>query len=63
MRDRIFEMLHIPIPNEWLEYLRQQDETGMDYQVVRIALHDGRKLEMGLSQRPLGQRRRKCSET
>ncbi len=38
-------MLHIPIPNDWLGYLRQQDETGMDYQVVRIVLHGGRKFE------------------
>jgi hypothetical protein len=45
MHDRIFELLHIPIPNEWLEYLRQQDETGMDYQVACVVLHDGRKFE------------------
>jgi hypothetical protein len=25
------------MPNEWLGYLRQQDETGMDYQVFALS--------------------------
>jgi hypothetical protein len=38
-------MATIPVPSKWIDYLRQQPETGMDYHVVRVTLHDGRRYE------------------
>jgi hypothetical protein len=35
----------VPLPSEWVEYLRQQPETGMDYHVVGVILQDVLKLE------------------
>lgn len=38
----IFRMNFVPIPSEWVDYLKQQGETGMGYQVVSVTLKDGR---------------------
>ncbi len=35
----------VPVPSEWVEYLRGQRETGMDYFVARVSLRDGRIFE------------------
>ena len=32
----------VSIPSEWLDYLAQESETGMGYQVVEVKLKDGR---------------------
>jgi hypothetical protein len=33
----------VPIPQQWVDYLAQQPESGMGYQVVNIKLADGRR--------------------
>jgi hypothetical protein len=33
----------VQIPPEWIAYLKQQPESGMDYQVVAVTLKDGRR--------------------
>jgi hypothetical protein len=33
----------VQIPANWIAYLRQQPESGMDYQVVAVTLKDGRR--------------------
>lgn len=38
-------MSAIPLPSEWIEYVRQQPETGMVYHVVLVILLDGRKFD------------------
>jgi len=35
----------VPIPAEWLEYLKGKPESGMGYQVVSVSLKDGRRFE------------------
>ena len=38
----------LTLSKKWLEYLRTMPETGMGYQVVRIALKDGQFFEQAL---------------
>jgi hypothetical protein len=33
------------IPNEWVDHLRRQRETGLGYQVVSVNLKDGRRFD------------------
>ena len=33
------------LPQHWAEFLHKQPETGMDYQIVAVTLHDGRVIE------------------
>ena len=33
----------VTIPNEWADYLKRQEETGLGYQVVSVNLKDGRR--------------------
>jgi hypothetical protein len=35
----------VPLPIEWLDYLKRQPETGMGYQVVSLTLKDGRHFD------------------
>jgi endonuclease YncB( thermonuclease family) len=35
----------VPVPGNWIEFLRSQGETGIDCIVARVTLHDGRSFE------------------
>lgn len=34
---------YVQIPAEWIPYLKQRPESGMDYQIVAVTLKDGRR--------------------
>lgn len=34
-----------PVPDEWIDYLMSQPETGMGYWVVSVRLRDGRSFD------------------
>jgi hypothetical protein len=38
-------MMVATLPEHWCKFLRDQPETGMDYQVVAVTLRDGRVIE------------------
>lgn len=52
----------VPIPFEWVEYLRQQPETGMGYQVVAVFLGDGRTFNQVVAEEGYFTQVRGCSE-
>ncbi len=35
----------VTIPNEWVDHLRRQGETGLGYQVISVNLKDGRRFD------------------
>jgi hypothetical protein len=35
----------VTIPNEWVDHLRRQGETGLGYQIVSVNLRDGRRFD------------------
>lgn len=39
------ESLRVRLSDQWCNYLREQPESGMSYQIVTVILHDGRRFE------------------
>lgn len=38
------------LPRNWSDYLLKQPESGMGYQIVTVALRDGRKFEAAVTE-------------